>query len=314
MDGRGKTTLQYRKQNHVVHSMMTQQISVVVNFFNMRREAQRTLHSLTSDYQRDIGPDQIEVIAVDNGSTEPLDGKEVQMFGNNFRYLYHDTKSKSPAGALNRAVKQTSADLVVCLIDGARILSPGILAYTLKAARAFDNPFIYTLAMHLGPTVQNTSMIEGYDQGVEDALLDTIAWKDNGYELFQVSSVALSSGSGFLSDLAESNCVALCKSTYLKLGGFDERFESPGGGFLNLDFFNRVLARSEVQPVMLLGEATFHQFHGGVATNVPISEHPWQRFAEEYESIKGRPYEKMVRPAHFLGHIPPECQHLLGRP
>jgi len=294
--------------------MTTPKISVVVNFFNMRREAQRTLYSLTGDYQRDIDSDQVEVIAVDNGSTEPLDEKQVWRFGNDFRYLYHDTKSKSPAGALNRAVEQASADLLVCLIDGARILSPGILAYTLKAARAFENPFVYTLAMHIGLAIQNTSMAEGYDQRVEDVLLETTAWKENGYELFRISSVAPSSGSGFFFDLAESNCVALRKSTFLQLGGFDERFQSPGGGLLNLDFFNRAMERPDIKPVMLLGEATFHQFHGGVATNVLISEHPWQRFAEEYEAIKGRRYEKMVRPTHFLGHIPPQCRHLLGRP
>lgn len=294
--------------------MTTPKISVVVNFFNMRREAQRTLYSLTCDYQRNIATDQVEVIAVDNGSTEPLDEKEIRTFGNNFHYLYHNTKSKSPAGALNRAVEQTSADLVVSLVDGARILSPGVFAYTLKAARAFDNPFVYTLAMHLGPTVQNTSIVNGYDQRTEDALLETIPWRENGYELFRISSVAPSSGSGFLSALAESNCVAMRKSTFLQLGGYDERFQSPGGGFLNLDFFNRVVEWPEVQPVILLGEATFHQFHGGVATNVPVSEHPWQRFAEEYKAIKGRAYEKVVRPPHFLGHIPPECQHLLGRP
>ncbi len=292
---------------------ITPQISVVVNFFNMRREAQRTLYSLTADYQRDIGSAQFEVIAVDNGSTESLDEAEVRTSGANFRYLYHPTTSKSPAAALNRAVETASGDLIICLVDGARILSPGILAYTLKAARAFEEPFVYTLGMHIGPAIQNESIAEGYDQRVEDTLLEMTAWKENGYELFRISSVAPSSGSGFFSELSESNCVALRKSTFLRLGGFDERFQSPGGGLFNLDFFNRTLERSEIEPVMLLGEATFHQFHGGVATNVQTSEHPWRRFTEEYEAIKGRRYEKVVRPAYFLGHIPSQCQHLVRR-
>ena len=43
-------------------------LSVVIAFFNMRREAARTLYSLTTDYQRDIGIDDYEVIVLDSGS------------------------------------------------------------------------------------------------------------------------------------------------------------------------------------------------------------------------------------------------------
>ncbi len=286
------------------------QISVVVNFFNMRREAQRTLYSMTSEYQRDISASQFEVIAVDNGSTEPLDENSVRAYGENFHYVYYETTSKSPAATLNQAVSIASAPLVLIVIDGARILSPGILAYTLRAAKAFQNPVVCTLAMHIGPELQNETMLQGYDQVFEDALLEKTAWKENGYELFHVSSVAASSGTGFFSPLSESNCIGLYKSTFFDLGGFDERFESPGGGLVNLDFFNRILEQSDIEPVMLLGEATFHQFHGGVATNVPKSGHPWPEFAKEYETIRGRPFERVVKPTHYFGHLPPQCRHL----
>ena len=288
------------------------QISVVANFFNMRREARRTLYSMTSEYQRDISASQFEVIAVDNGSTEPLDENSVRAFGENFQYAYYQTTSESPAATLNQAVGIASAPLILIVLDGARILSPGILAYTLKAAKAFQNPFIYTLAMHIGSELQNESMLQGYDQAVEDALLEKTPWKENGYELFRVSSVATSSGTGFFSALSESNCIGLYKSTFSDLGGFDERFESPGGGLVNLDFFNRIREQSDIESVMLLGEATFHQFHRGVATNVPKSEHPWSEFHKEYEAIRGRPFERVVKPTHYFGHLPPQCRHLAG--
>ena len=45
-------------------------LSVVIAFFNMRREAARTLYSLTTDYQRDIGIDDYEVIVVNDGSID----------------------------------------------------------------------------------------------------------------------------------------------------------------------------------------------------------------------------------------------------
>ncbi len=67
------------------------------------------------------------------------------------------------------------------------------------------------------------------------------------------------------------------RDDYLAMGGLDERFDTPGGGLANLDFFNRVHEREALRPIMLLGEATFHQFHGGVASNAPISRHPRTR-------------------------------------
>jgi hypothetical protein len=57
-----------------------------------------------------------------------------------------------------------------------------------------------------------------------------------------------------------------------------------------LDFFKRALQDSSIDPVMLIGEGSFHQFHGGTATNVPPDEHPWAAFAKEYEQIRGEPY------------------------
>jgi len=91
----------------------------------MRREAARTLFSLTPAYQQDIDPAVYEVIAVDNGSSEPLDESWVKTFGDNFRYIYYDTESKSPCTAINRAVESTASQMIMCMIDGARLLSQG---------------------------------------------------------------------------------------------------------------------------------------------------------------------------------------------
>jgi glycosyltransferase involved in cell wall biosynthesis len=287
-------------------------MSVVVNFFDMRREARRTLFSLTEGYQRGLKGGNHEVIVVDNGSRDPLDEAEVRAFGPGFRYLYYEATAPSPAAALNYGVEIAASDMVMLIIDGARILSPGILSYTLKAREAFERPFVYTLSLHLGPQLQNESLLRGYGQNVEDELLKTVDWRHDGYDLFPISSLADSSRGGFFAELAESNCVALRREDYRRLGGFDERFTSEGGGLANLDFFNRALEEDRLEPVMLLGEATFHQYHGGVATNVPWPEHPFQRFADEYERIRGRPYEKVRRRPHYLGHRPPQAAALFG--
>ena len=285
-------------------------LTVVVNLYNMRREALRTLHSLTPAYQQGADPDHYEVIAVDNGSTEPVDPSVVEGFGPNFRHIAFRPEWPSPSAALNHGVEVARGDRVMLAIDGARILSPGILAYTERAFRAFDNPFVYTLGMHLGHQVQNEAISAGWDQEAEDHLLASVPWEDDGYRLYEIATVAPSSKEGFFSSLAESNCVALSKAQYERMGGYDERFRSPGGGLVNLDFLNRARLDPTVEPVMLLGEATFHQMHGGVATNSaqdPDAVHPFGAFAAEYEQIHGRPYETVERRPHFLGSIPPEC-------
>src|SRR5581483_9041619 len=52
-----------------------------------------------------------------------------------------------------------------------------------------------------------------------------------------------------------------------ELGGFDERFASPGGGYVNLDAYRRALDLPRTRLIVLLGEGTFHQVHGGAATS-----------------------------------------------
>ena len=282
-------------------------LSVVVNFFNMRREAERTLFSLTPAYQQDIHPADYEVIAVDNGSSEPLDESWVTSFGDNFRYIYHDTRIKSPCVAMNSAARVGASQLVMCIIDGARLLSPRVLKYSILSAGLYEHPFVYTLAMHIGRKPQNLLVVEGYDQAKEDALLNSIDWKSNGYRLFNISCVALSSRNGFFSRRSETNCFTMRRDDYLDMGGFDERFVSPGGGLANLDFFNRIHEDAKYCPIMLLGEATFHQFHGGVATNVPMEMHPLKEMEKEYRLVRDKPYALSFRYPEYFGGVPTEC-------
>jgi glycosyltransferase involved in cell wall biosynthesis len=282
-------------------------LSVVVNFFNMKREAKRTLFSLTPAYQQDIHPAAYEVIVIDNGSTDPLDESWVTSLGDNFRYIYYDTKSKSPCAAMNRAVRTVESQIVMCIIDGARLLSPKVLKYSILSTGLYEHPFVYTLAMHIGNKPQNFLVVEGHNQTKEDELLNSIDWKSHGYSLFNISCVALASKNGFFSQRSETNCFTMRRDDYLDMGGFDERFVSPGGGLANLDFFNRIHEDAKYSPVMLLGEATFHQFHGGVATNVPMEMHPWKEMEKEYRFVKGKPYALSFRYPEYFGSVPTEC-------
>jgi glycosyltransferase involved in cell wall biosynthesis len=289
-------------------------LSVVVIFYNMRREAPRTLYSLSEKYQQIPHGFKYEVIAVDSGSTEPLEAATVRSMGENFRYIFFDAHTPSPCQALNYGAKIAQGGLITVCIDGARILSPGILHYSILAARMYKNPFVYTLGMHIGPKPQLDLVEENYSQTDEDNLIASVDWKRDGYSLFDISSVAPSSGNGYFSKLKESNCVTMLRSTYKKIGGFDEEFKSPGGGLTNLDFFNRANETAGIEPIMLLGEATFHQFHNGTATNVSRKDHPWEAMAKEYSAIRGRPFKPSHRKPVYFGNIHPRCYRLIAPP
>lgn len=282
-------------------------ISVLVNFFNNRREARNTLHSLTAAYQREATSIDYEVVAIDNGSAEPLDPAQVQAFGPQFRHRFVQTTSRSPAAALNAAARAASGETLVVLIDGAHIVTPGVLRGVRRAFDLFASPFVATPPFHLGPKIQNQSVTEGYDAQAEEKLLERSGWRSDGYRLYHASRSFADKGGGWFGILPESGCFALSKRDYLALGGFDERFQSPGGGLVNLDFFERAVSSPGLQYVMLLGEGSFHQVHGGVASNAPLSNHPYARLHEEYARIRGRNFGPPLRRPAFLGQLPDEA-------
>jgi hypothetical protein len=285
-------------------------LSIVVNFFNNRREAANTLHSLTSGYQRGVGDLEYEVIALDHGSTLPLTEAGVRAHGPQFRYRYVRTEAVSPAAALNAACRDAAGDRLLIMIDGAHILSPGVLRLAHIAWRTFPAPFIATVPFHLGPKQQYDSMLEGYNQQVEDRMLVDCRWREDGYRLYSVTQAFSDTSQGWFGILFESGCFGMRKADFLAMGGFDERFAAPGGGLVNLDLFRRALLNTELQYVMLLGEGSFHQFHGGVTTNVPRDRQPLQSYHEEYARIRGEPYRRVPRPPFFIGEMPREMRHI----
>lgn len=291
--------------------MLAPRLSIIVVFHNMAREAPRTLYTLSAQYQRGVSESEYEVIAIDHGSAIPLEVSMVERMGSNFT-LVRTAPAPSPAAAINRCALQSRGDLVCICIDGARMLSPGIVRHMCDAARMSTEPVIATLGFHLGPKRQNLSMQEGYCQAVEDSLLESVGWRADGYSLFSIASLAGSSRGGWLRPLGESNCLAVTRGMFERLGGLDERFVAPGGGLVNLDFYRRAVDACDML-VMLLGEGTFHQFHGGVATNVPPEVHPGASFAAEYSSIRGCDYMLPQRKAVLLGSCAPQALPWLAR-
>jgi glycosyltransferase involved in cell wall biosynthesis len=286
-------------------------ISIIVIMYDMAREASRTLQSLTAGYQ--LGGEELdyEVLVVDNGSPEPLDQEMVESFGEQFSLIRINQASPSPVSAINWAAAGSRGDLTGVLIDGARILTPGVLQQVVRASRLDPNPIIATLGWHLGPDVQSKSSANGYTREIEDGLLDEIGWPAEGYRLFEVSALAGSSSDGWFWPMAESNCLFLPRETFARLGGYDERFQGPGGGLANLDFYRRACELSDSTMVMILGEGSFHQLHGGVTTGgdgdegVPPSA--FEGFHPEYTRIRGCDFRRPHGPIEFVGRVPAEA-------
>jgi hypothetical protein len=279
-------------------------VSVVVVGYDMARELPRTLRSLSARYQRDIDPGDYEVILVDNGSPEPLDPAAFADFEGHLRIERLDPASSSPAHAANVGLGLARGDLVGMLIDGARMASPRLLAGALDAASLVPKPVVTTLAWHLGPVLHMDAVTAGYDAAREDALLAETEWEKDGYRLFAVSTLAASSNRGWFGRLGECNSLFLTRATWAELEGLDERFAMPGGGRCNHDLYRRACLLDGAQVVMLLGEGTFHQIHGGAATG--------KRFAKadadaEYEALRGEPFAPPVVPRLYFGSIPPDA-------
>ena len=278
-------------------------LSVVVACYNMAREIPRTIRSLSTLMQKEIEQVHYELIVVDNGSTSRFDEKACLECAENVRFLYYSKPTPSPVHAINWAIEQARGELVGVLVDGARMASPGLLNAAMQVSLLHPRPVIGTIAFHIGPDVQQKTVHSGYNTQVEDALLADIGWEDDGYKLFNASVLALSSAGGWFRTPSESNAVFMTKTHWQELGGFDPAFTTPGGGLVNLDLWARACSDPNSQLFMLLGEATFHQVHGGVATNA-VDGSSVDLFREEYRSIRGRDFVMPKVDPIFFGRLP----------
>jgi len=279
-------------------------LSLVVCAYDMARELPRTIQTLSPHHQRDMGDLSYEIVVLDNGSPEPVNAAALQAIAPNLRVVRIENAAASPAAALNAAVADTTGRLVGLFIDGARMVSPGMLALAIQAHQADPNRVIGSLGFHLGPDVQMRSVLNGYTRQVEDDLLAEIPWQRDGYTLFQKSVLAGSSSQGWFGPIEESNGLFLDRALWQKLGGFDERYASPGGGLVNLEFWQRAVDLSGGQPWILLGEGTFHQIHGGAATNGTQDDRI--AMAAEHRRIFGKPLARVSYTPRYIGSLSAE--------
>ena len=254
-------------------------LSFIIAYYNIPRQIERTIISCSPEYQN-APSSQMEVIIVDNGSQERPPEDLQDKYPHVTKILRTEDKP-SPVSALNAAIREAKFSNIALMIDGAHMLSPGIFENARDICYIYDLPVINVPQYLLGFVAQNLASRDVDPFRRESNRLKHLNWPEDGYRLFEYSVYPGENYQRSYFGAIESNCLITTKEVLETCGGFDERFDEPGAGFANLELFSRLIHRTENTYVILPGEGSFHQDHGGTTTGNTPDER--ERLVEEYK-------------------------------
>ncbi len=209
---------------------------VILSYNNFAETTGPCLESLAR--VRDLN---LELLVVDNGSDELTRCGLAEAARRDERIrLVLNERNRGYAGGNNDGVAVAGSDLIVLLNSDTRVLENSL---SLLAAKLQTS----SIPLVLGP-VTNAAGTEQQifcnGNTIEEILSQGTTWSKNGC------------GSFFGTDQLTFFCVAMCRKTYLDLGGLDESF---GIGFYeDADFCRR--ATGQGVPLLVMEEAfVYHQ-------------------------------------------------------
>lgn len=277
-------------------------ISFIVVAYNIPRQLERTLLSLTPFYQ-ECKPGEMEIIIIDNGSDTPLRKADFSRFSRVTKVIRIDGHP-SPVHGLNRGIEAAQFSNVALMIDGAHMLTPGIVRNAKAVFQLMARPVINVPQYILGSASQNLRSKAGaFEQEAAD--LEALGWPANGYTLFDYALVPGENFSKYALDAIESNCLITSKEILAESGAYDERFDEPGAGLANIEIFTRLVNDPKNKYVTLAGEGSFHQDHGGTTTSLEADarDRLVASFYERYREITGDERNQTLRGPFVFGDV-----------
>jgi len=290
----------------------TPKVSVILVAYNMSQQLENTLLTLSPDYQLGVDSDDYEVIVIENNSNDNLAPAKVDALPNNFHYLLRHETAVTPVYAVNEGFALCRAPLIALMIDGARMVSPGIISTALQAYAISKRAIVAVPGYHLGQ--EERHLFTGQqDQAALDAqLLTSVDWQANGYELFPISRFTGANLQGYLNPIMECNCMFASAESFAAIGHANTQFQLPGGGSINLHMYRSLGMLPGSEFFILPGEGSFHQYHGGVTTSsyeereAAIAQHKVQ-----LHSFWPDGFNSLRRDATLLGRVAPQARPFL---
>ena len=267
---------------------MTRTLSVVVVAYDMARELPRTLRSLAPDYQRGIAADDYEVVrrrqrvacarrrGADRRVPRP-DPRRTARPGTALTGAGGQPRARAGRGRARRAAHRRRPHRVARPAGAGPPRRPS----SRPARRRHPRAGTSGRSLHMdaaGPATtarpRTSSWLRSTGRPTATGCSGSARWRRRP------------PGAGSDRWARATRCSSR-RELWAELGGLDERFVLPGGGRVNHDLYRRACALDGAQLVVLLGEGTFHQTHGGAATS--------GRYAKadadaEYEALRGEPF------------------------
>ena len=208
------------------------ELSIIVIVYDMPRQAQRTLQSLTAQYQEGVSERDYEVIVVENQSARTMDRDFISSLPDNFSYHLRAEREPTPVHAINHGVGISRGRFICIMIDGARMVTPGVVRNILRGHRMEEKAVVTVPGYHIGEKVQQDAVEQGYGVEEDQALIESTGWPMEGYRLFDIACFSGSCDPGFFLPNSESNCISVPRDIWARLGGMDTRFNLRGGGLV----------------------------------------------------------------------------------
>jgi len=296
---------------------MTPTLSIIVITHNMPRQTLNTLKSLAVPYQKNVSDSDYEVIVVENQSDNNLLESDVCSLGSNFKYFLKEEGGVSPVPAVNFAYEQAQGSFVGLVIDGARMVTPRVVEYTLLAFKISQDSLVMVPGYHLGEEDQKFHLNSGHSEEKEVAKLEELNWLENGYRLFQYAAWSSSNQRGYFQPMQECSCIFTSRQNFEAIGKADPRFDKPGGGSINLHIYRSLGMLPQSKLFVLPGEGSFHQFHGGVTTQQLQDNDERQSLLKSFDTqldeIWQGKFKALTREPMMLGAVTRWAQPFLAK-